>query len=157
MVCNSASFLNLPLAGSETCDLSTYFKFPSFSQILRARLRLCDLMNLMNDVERDGLVETLGTNILLNIIPILRFTYTVIRIEYTPMRHVGLMSLFDVPPSNLFTYIPTGTSNFILDDEEDEEEMPDLIEEEMPDLISDEHLQVHGFKRGLCSHCPLAG
>jgi hypothetical protein len=50
-----------------------------------------------------------------------------------------------------------GTSNFILDDEEDEEEMPDLVEEEMPELISDEHLEVHGFKRGFFSRCPLAG
>jgi hypothetical protein len=46
-----------------------------------------------------------------------------------------------------------GTSNFILDDEEDEEEMPDLVEEEMPELTSDEHLEVHGFKRGFCSQC----
>jgi hypothetical protein len=35
--------------------------------------------------------------------------------------------------------------------------MPDLVEGEMPDFISDEHLEVHGFKRGFCSGCPLAG
>jgi hypothetical protein len=95
------------------------------------------------------------------IIPILRYTHTAILIEYTPIRHVGLVSLFNVPPSNLFTNISAvtsaGTSNFILDDEEDEEEMPDLVEEEMPELISDEHLEVHGFKRGFFSRCPLAG
>lgn len=87
------------------------------------------------------------------IIPILRYTHTAILIEYTPIRHVGLVSLFNVPPSNLFTNISAvtsaGTSNFILDDEEDEEEMPELI--------SDEHLEVHGFKRGFFSRCPLAG